>query len=281
MKAAGTVRRMLRSAAVVLAAGGLLTGAVLPSAETGSRAGAPENAGDVVAHLRIARSLVADIRPENNRYVHGRMVVWGDGPISGPVTAFTDCSGFVGSVLKRAGTPAYSLLDRDAAAFSGYVRYPLARDYYHAIVAARGFQPVDAPPPAIRPGDIIAVLFSSRAARDAEADTGHVMIVDQTPVPRNATPPFVDGTRQWSVVVLDSSGGHGPADSRNRSGMAASGGVGRGILRLYSDAAGRIAGYAWSLSPGAPFRPASQAPLAVGRLPPVPPASPSSPSSNG
>jgi hypothetical protein len=92
------------------------------------------------------------------------------------------------------------------------------------------------------------------------------MIVDAMPVPREASPPLVEGTAQWMVAILDSSGGHGRADSRfhGKEGPEQTG-VGRGVVRLYTDVDGQIVGYAWSLAKASRFRDRADVPVAVGR----------------
>ena len=62
----------------------------------------------------------------------------------------------------------------------------------------------------------------------------------------NPTPPFVDGTMQWSVPVIDSSeSGHGPTDTRHKRGAGGRDhdGLGRGVFRLYADARGGVGGF--------------------------------------
>jgi hypothetical protein len=235
-------------------------GAFLGLSSLPGRSGEEENPG-VQRHLAIARAVVAAVRPDHNRYVHDSTVVWSDGLLSSDVTAFTDCSGFLGSVLRRAGNRTYDIVEAHSRFYAHHAHYPLARDYYHSIVHGWGFENVGLNVASLRPGDVIAVLFPPGGG-----DTGHVMIVDAMPVQRQASPPLVDGTAQWAVTIIDSSGGHGPPDSRSHGkGAPDQTGVGRGVVRLYTDADGQIVGYAWSLAKASRFRDRADVPVAVGR----------------
>lgn len=57
----------------------------------------------------------------------------------------------------------------------------------------------------------------------------------------SAVPPYVDGTVQWSVPVIDSSeSGHGTTDTRHKRGADGRNhdGLGRGVFRLVGECAG-------------------------------------------
>jgi len=172
----------------------------------------------------------------------------------------TDCSGLINHVLTRA----YGLTAAEFKQWLGASR-PLAKDYYSAITAQRGFILTN-DVSQMRPGDLIAVRYVNSAPGD---DTGHVMLVDSTPVPRAASKPIEPGMTQWDVEVIDSAtSGHGPLDSRSEGSDKSRQGLGKGTLRLYVDASGAIAGYSWSDLAASQFYAASQRPIAIGRLAP-------------
>src|SRR5262249_4347772 len=141
------------------------------------------------------------------------------------------------------------------------VRRPLARHYYDTIAAQKGFLRIDKIGDA-QPGDIIAIKYP-----ESKKDTGHTMLVTATPKRRNATAPLVEGLVQWEVPIMDtSSSGHGKSDSRRKNDGGYRGGLGTGILRIYSDKNGAIAGYSWSTLAGSEFHDAKAYAIAVGRL---------------
>jgi hypothetical protein len=103
---------------------------------------------------------------------------------------------------------------------SGFVGYALARVAPHALAAV--------------PGDVIAWL---EPAAKRSRNTGHVMIVEHSPMP-SARP------GEYVVSVMDSShSGHGARDARIREHRN---GLGVGAIVLLVDASGRPTGYRWS-----------------------------------
>ena len=98
------------------------------------------------------------------------------------------------------------------------------------------------------------------------APDGHVMLIAGKPRKMAPAEPMVDGTEQWEVPIIDSSkSGHGPADTRNRGGEKHDG-VGEGVLRVYTNRSGKLAGYTWSPARGSHFSDPKEHPLAIGRL---------------
>lgn len=222
---------------------------------------AAENDGATPAYLELARHLVATIKPENTSYVLGRLVEWDGGLFSSEPIANTDCSGFVSSVLQRSSDGTYTAI-RLHRTLAHKVTYPQAVDYYESIVNQWGFKNIDRVSD-IRPGDIVAFVYPP----GTHTDTGHVMIADQAPVEHEPTSPIVEGTRQWALVILDSAKSpHWKGDTRYRDGAAEKQtGIGRGTLRLYTDAAGKIVGHSWSPGPASAYIPVETDALAVGR----------------
>jgi hypothetical protein len=102
-------------------------------------------------------------------------------------------------------------------------------------------------------------------------NTGHVMLAEGFPKHRKSTEPFVDGTEQWDIEIIDSSKtGHGPNDRRHHSGANGKDhdGLGRGLLRLYATPEGKIAGFSWSTMKVSEFKGPNTEPVTLGRLVP-------------
>ncbi len=87
---------------------------------------------------------------------------------------------------------------------------------------------------------------------DTDDVTGHTMLAASAPrevaVPGK---PQIGGTTQWLVDVYDStSTPHADADTRRYADgggtLQSQQGAGRGTLRVYADASGRIVGHTWS-----------------------------------
>jgi hypothetical protein len=211
-------------------------------------------------HLQAALDLLAAIEPSDTNYQHHNGVVHfpGDGP--GRAECRTDCSGFVDAVLKRA----YGLSSGQLSDWLDAKR-PLAKHYHEAIAAQHGFQRIPVISDA-RPGDILAVTYPAGAK---ENNTGHVMIVAGTPKQRSPSVPVAGDTLQWEVPVIDESeSGHGKADTRHRPDKTSADGLGRGVLRIYTNHEGRIAGYAWSVLQVSKFQSQSAHNMVIGRIEP-------------
>ena len=212
---------------------------------------APAN---VPQHLMLARELLAEVPAGATEYRHRPSVVaWGQ---TGQAECRTDCSGFVNAVLKRS----MGLGDAELAEWLGR-RRPLAQDYERAIAEGNGFDRVWRVPDVLA-GDIIAVRYEADAN-----NTGHVMIVDAGPREHAETAPVATGLTQWEIAVIDvSNAGHGAGDSRRDVSGTFRGGIGRGVVRVYADANGEIAGYTVSASARSQFHSASDRPVVVGRV---------------
>ncbi len=206
--------------------------------------------------VRAAEELVAELAPERNVYgSHPTEVVWADPAAGIPARNRSVCSSFFSHLLERV----YGVTRERLAELTGK-RNPHARDYYEAIVAQRGFIRIPTVG-AIRPGDVIALSYPPGSGA-----TGHVMLVDAPPQPRDATAPLLAGTRQYAVTVIDSSHSvHGLADTRGSPARHGTG-VGRGTFRLYVDPAGKIVASAWSVLRGSRLSDVRVRKLAVGRV---------------
>ncbi|XYI01431.1 hypothetical protein ACMHYB_17445 [Sorangium sp. So ce1128] len=106
--------------------------------------------------------------------------------------------------------------------------------------------------------------------------TGHTAIVTgaAAELPTALNPIFAN-TKQWALPIADSTTTtHGCsvsyADSRCVGGMFTAG-EGTAYMRLYSDLAGNLQGYSWSVTSGATYYSPSTRPYVIGRLTPCPP----------
>ena len=208
-------------------------------------------------HVDEARSLIATLDASQTHYKHGEQIVhWKEG--DRPAEARCDCSGLLDALLTRA----YGYNHGDYKRWFG-VKRPLAAHFHDTIITEHGFKRVREVK-AIQPGDILAVKYKQLAT---DKSTGHVMLVMEPPTPMTAKRPLIDGTEQWSVVIVDSTKSpHGKVDSRMNDDGTKLNGVGRGTFRLYVDTNGEVIGYAWSTSSGSTFRERATHSLVVGRI---------------
>jgi hypothetical protein len=211
-------------------------------------------------HLQAALDLLAAVEPSDTNYQHHDGVVHFPGEGSARAECRTDCSGFVDAVIKHA----YGLKSAQLSDWLDAKR-PLAKHYHEAIAAKHGFGRIPVLQDA-RPGDILAVTYPAGAK---ENNTGHVMIVAGLPKQRTPSAPVVGDTLQWEVPVIDESeSGHGKTDTRHHPDKTSADGLGRGVLRIYTDHEGRIAGYAWSVLQVSKFQSQSAHNMVIGRIDP-------------
>jgi hypothetical protein len=212
-------------------------------------------------HLRDAQVLVKHLDLANTSYRHGEGVVhWKGSEGSKRYESHTDCSGLLNHLLAHS----YGYTRGDLAKWFGKKR-PTADRYHDRIKAGTGFTKITHVKD-IRPGDILAVKYLV-----ARADTGHVMLVAGTPQKMQSSKPMVTGTEQWQVTIIDSSkSGHGPTDTRYRKGPSGKdhSGLGQGVLRLYVDKQGKVAGFSWSTLAVSKFQDPRDEHLVIGRLVP-------------
>jgi hypothetical protein len=218
---------------------------------------APPAKSNAPLHFEAAVALVATTAPEDTHYEHGTGTVTFKGRDgAAKSTCHTDCSGLLNNLLRAA----YNISEADLREWTGSTR-PSASLWHDVIAKGNRFTRITNLSQAL-PGDVIAVKYPP----GAEA-TGHVMFVAAAPTPREASEPIVSGTQQWDVQVIDSSSsGHGPTDTRRKPDGKYRNGLGTGPIRIYTDAQGAIAGYAWSGSSGSDFYSQSKRHLELGRL---------------
>jgi hypothetical protein len=217
---------------------------------------APKQTPAFPKHLALAEALVANLDLSNTNYTHGAGTV----RFTAPCESHTDCSGFIDALFMET-------YDYDRNQFKKWLgaNRPTAHRYHDAIEEEKGFQHIEHVQDA-RPGDLLAVKYLKRTD-----NTGHVMLVDKPPQKIEPLPPVVPGTQQWEVAVIDSSeSGHGDSDTRFHKGANGKDhdGLGEGILRIYTDSAGSIAGFAWSPLKVSKFKDPTDEHLVIGRLRP-------------
>ena len=208
-----------------------------------------------VPYLQTARQLVRDLRSDalvNEYGSRPTFLRW-----SHPTReARTVCATFVAHLLEHT----YGWKSETIQQWLG-ANGADASEWWEAVVKENGFQRFHKIED-VRPGDLLVIKYN-----DGSKDTGHIMLVDQTPQRIAATAPLARGTEQYHVEVIDSSAsGHGPTDTRHKPDGGFTGGIGKGAVRLYANRDGRIVGYAWSETSKSTFYHSPERELVVGRL---------------
>lgn len=208
-------------------------------------------------HLDWAEILVKELKPEDTSYQHKNGYVrWkGEGGAQA-YESHTDCSGFLTVLLEKA----YGLTQADFEKWLNTKR-PLAVHYHDALVDQRRFRLIESVKDT-QPGDIIAIKYPP----DAE-NSGHIMLIAETPQRRRSSHPEREGTEQWEVTVIDASrSGHGKTDTRRTGDGTFGSGVGKGVFRIYVDKHGKPVGYTWSTFSNSEYYDQAARHLAIGRL---------------
>ena len=205
-------------------------------------------------HLTAAKQLVAHLDLAATNYEHGTPSV----KFTAPYESHADCSGFADALLQ------YSYgLDKEQFRKIFNSGRPSAKRYHDAIEEENGFKEIKHVGD-LKPGDFLAVKYFSR-----KDNTGHVMLAASSAIRMQPAKPIVPGTVQWEVKIIDSSEtGHGPTDTRHQKGPDGKDhdGLGEGVLRIYSDAEGNIAGFAWSTVSASKFKAPDDEHLVIGRF---------------
>lgn len=214
------------------------------------------------AHLLAAEQIVAGILPADNDYVHRGCYLHFKG-VDGAekFENHTDCSDFFNLLTQHV----YGFTDAQFKQWTHHTR-PVAANWYETVTESRApdlFKPIPHLADA-EPGDMIFIKYPAGGE-----DTGHVMMIAGVPHQRSATAPIQPDTQQWEVAVIDSSkSGHGPTDTRHNADGTFGRGVGKGILRVYTDSAGAPAGYSWSVLSVSKFIPVTEHRMVLARLTP-------------
>ncbi len=202
----------------------------------------------------LADQLVNNISSANNNYSYGSPVVTWKG-INGATSYsnFSDCSSFETKLLETA----YGFNASQMTAWTGYSS-PQAADYYEAAVKDKGFtgftQIAD-----LQVGD--AVFFDYANDPDSSNDSGHVVTIDALPALISTS----STERAYNITVVDCTAN--PHSDDTRTGTES--GVGRGVMRFYTDLSGNLISYSWGTSPDSEIYTESERASIFAKLPPM------------
>jgi hypothetical protein len=256
-KAVGTNRAFERSGGAV--GGAMIVAAAALSIGCASADGQDTivNTNDTTTYLQHesdAESLVTylDVSLQNTYASSPSTITWSGNTSS----ARTVCATFLTLLLEHS----YGWTDSTFTTWMGTTS-PTAATYHDAIVKQNGFLNIPHVTN-IAVGDVFAAKYY-----DSKTITGHIMIFASTPRLRTATAPLENGTTQYEIDVIDSSSSyHGSTDTRVLANGATMTGVGKGIMRLYANADGTIAGHTWSTSSSSTYYTQSVRNVVIGRL---------------
>lgn len=219
-------------------------------------------------HLSLAEDLVATITPSYNTYASGPNTVYWQG-VAGHANSevSTDCSGFMDVLFPTA----YGVSMKTWMGCST----PISQTWYNTINAGNHFTVITKIAD-ILAGDIIAISYNCPKATCGSAgagcsSSGHMLMAAASAYTRISTAPTIAGTTQYELEVIDvANSGHGSSDTRYHKVNATTddSGVGDGIMRIYGDSAGKIAGYTWSTFSNSTYYDVTTRPIAVGRYKP-------------
>jgi hypothetical protein len=198
---------------------------------------------DVPRHLAIARELVQNIKPQDNRYSLGDQYISLPGDLfSSKYSMKADCSGFLLAIFERANYPTRNRMSFLSAA-PGRKR-PAAEDFVYSIENEKGFARIKRIED-MRPGDLLAHAMLNVDDKKAAGTTGHVFLINSLPKRISPRRPLVEGTTQYAVSIIDSNEEYvGEDDSRLADRANKLKGLGQGTIRIYSDSDGELVGWA-------------------------------------
>lgn len=206
------------------------------------------SASSTPPELDWANLLVTGLINQNDpsKNVYGSPASVRFGPPGGDADYFNQskCSSFVTLMMQQGR----GLSDQDIIDWFTPIRpttSPYAHEYYAAVIEHLHYDQITSIPSIAR-GDLIAIIYG-----DGSGDpTGHTAFVNALPAVMSApAKPLLSGTTQYVVEVVDSTSALHTDDTR-----PASGGAGRGTMRLYADGAGQLIGYAWSRNNGTLYK---------------------------
>lgn len=208
-------------------------------------------------HLYWAEDIAANVTPDKNMYDSNPSYIhWPDVNGVGAYENHTKCASFITQVLMQSYGWTSTYFTNWMASTS-----PTANKYYNAIEQQNAFIIIGNIND-IQSGDFIAIKYPS-----GSTVTGHMMMANGPATLRSSTLPFVTGTVQYEIQVIDSSQtGHGPTDTRLMEDGTYSPGAGIGIFRLYTNSTGVIKGYTWSTYNNSQYYDLNTRPIIVGRL---------------
>ena len=202
---------------------------------------ASQPAVEYPAHLSLARQIVDNVTPEHNRYRLGGRTVEVPPSGKGSYVVQADCTGFLLEVLGQTGYTTEGLM---VLLRGGPKRKrPRAEDFVLSIEQEKGFARVERIDQ-VRPGDVLAHAMLKLEDQAVTQTTGHVFLIDSTPRKIFARNPFVRGTTQYEVRIIDTNDEVVGSDDSRLSRAGKTTGVGKGTIRIYTDAEGRVVGWA-------------------------------------
>lgn len=210
----------------------------------GSSVNAQTSSADIPKYLALARELVENTKPEDNRYsLGGQSISFPGDFLSHKYSVRADCSGFLMAILDRAKYSTISRMEYQPGTFRRRTR-PAAEDFVYSIEAEKGFKRIrDARK--IEPGDLLAHAMLNIADQRQTGTTGHVFLIDSLPKPIEPRDPVVAGTLQFEISVIDSNEEYvGADDTRLADPSNKIKGLGRGTIRIYVDSNGELVGWA-------------------------------------
>lgn len=219
-----------------------------------------------------SQALVESLEPSVNDYASDpTLVTWAGVGDAQESTNRSKCASFVSALF----TQAY---DRDLDGWLG-CSSPLAATWHDQIEHQNDFEVVRQVGE-IQPGDVLAIRYDDVGCASMSCgsmqgcdSSGHMAVVLSSPKRHASSAPWIRGTTQFEVDVIDSTTDvHGPTDSRVAMELDGSddSGAGIGTMRLYADSSGAIVGHTWSTTPQSDFRDVAQRPLVIGRYAPQP-----------
>jgi len=199
--------------------------------------------GEIPTHLALARELVENIKPEDNRYSLGDQFISFPGDfLSNRYAMKADCSGFLLAIFERAKYPTRSqmaFLD-----WSPKRKRHTAEDFVFSIEKEKGFRQIRTIEE-VQPGDLLAHAMLNSEDKKQTGTTGHVFLINSHPTQIASRKPVVNGTRQFEVSIIDSNEEHvGGDDTRLIDPENKITGLGKGTIRLYADTNGEVVGWA-------------------------------------
>jgi hypothetical protein len=179
---------------------------------------------EIPKHLALARELVDNIKPEDNRYSLG------DQAISFPEDLFSSKYSTQYQMSFLVPSPARRRL--------------VAEDFVFSIEKEAGFKRIRGVRD-IKPGDLLAHAMLNIDDKRQTGTTGHVFLINSYPKQIKPRNPIVEGTEQFEVSIIDSNEEHvGADDSRLVDPSNKIKGLGKGTIRVYSDSNGELVGWA-------------------------------------
>ncbi len=208
--------------------------------------------------LYWADLLQRNVTSDNTSYFHNTPIVtWAGIDGAEKYECRATCSSFLSDLIKKT----YGIDQAELNKWFNTKNKTHAKDFYDQIIKENKFKKITNINDALT-GDIIAIKFPKLMD-----NTGHVMVISETPVLIEDSKPVISGTKQWKVKVIDESAHpHGFSDSRYAGNKKFSTGLGTGYFRIYTDDSGEISGYCWSTEVSSKYQKADSRKIVIGRI---------------